>query len=42
MKFAAVALLALTACSNDDTIVLYQVSDPQFGFYAKNADFVYE
>ena len=42
MKFAAVALLALIACSNDDTIVLYQVSDPQFGFYAKNADFVYE
>lgn len=32
MKTAAVALLALTACGNDNTVVFYQVSDPQFGF----------
>ena len=42
MKTAAVALLALTACGNDNTVVFYQVSDPQFGFYTSNADFAYE
>ena len=39
---AAIALLVLAACSNEKAIVFYQVSDPQFGFYTANADFVYE
>lgn len=39
---AAIALFALSACSNEKAIVFYQVSDPQFGFYTANADFVYE
>lgn len=41
LLFAAMCL-ALTACGTDDTVVIFQVSDPQMGFQTRNADMEYE
>ncbi len=42
LKFALALMALLTACSTEDTTVIFQVSDPQMGFYTRNADMVYE
>lgn len=36
------SVLSLAACGTDDTVVIFQVSDPQMGFYTRNKDMEYE
>ncbi|MGM9735657.1 MAG: metallophosphoesterase [Candidatus Cryptobacteroides sp.] len=37
-----VSALIMAACTSDDTVVIFQVSDTQMGFYARNRDMEYE